>query len=331
MVKMKKKIILCLCFTLLLVTGCGKVMKLKNGEEIVAAFDKEKITADTLYKEIKDRYARNVLIDMIDTTILDKKYPTDETMNSTIDQQIEYIKGQTKGEFLAAIKYYYGVNTEADFRKVLLLEEKRKLATKDYAKSVIKDSEINDYYASDIVGDIKASHILIKPDVTDNMTDEEKTNKEKEALATAKDVISQLNNGAKFTDLAKKYSADKANADKGGDLGFFNKGTMDANFEKAAYDLEKGKYTTEPVKSQFGYHIILKTDSKAKPELKLVKADIIDKLADKLITDKTTTNVTTLIELRKTNKLKIYDAELKAQYDAYMNELSNPTTTTTQQ
>jgi foldase protein PrsA len=327
---MKKYFMLSLCFIVLFVTGCGKIAKLENGEEVVAKFDKVNITADTLYKEIKNRYARNVLIDMIDTTILDKKYPTDDSMNQNIDSQVEYIKSQTKTEFLSAIKYYYGVNTEVEFRKVLLLEQKRKLAAKDYAKSVITESEINDYYTTEVVGDIKASHILIKPAVTDTMTEEEKTAKETEALNKAKEVIKKLNDGAKFADLAKEYSEDKANATKGGDLGFFNKGTMDEAFEKAAYALEKGKYTTTPIKSQFGYHIILKTDLKVKPELKLVKSDVVDKLADKLLTDKTTTNVTALIELRKNNKLKIYDSELKKQYDDYMKELLTEKTTTAQ-
>jgi foldase protein PrsA len=310
-------------------TGCGHKVKLSNGKEVVADFNGKSITIDSLYEQVKNKYARDILIDMIDTAILDKKYPTDDAMVSEIDSQIEYIKQQTKNQFLDAIKYYYGVNSEEEFRTVLALNSKRSKAANDYVKSIVTDKEINDYYKTEIVGDIKASHILIKPDVTDDMDSTKKAAEEAKALQLAKDIITKLNNGEKFADLAKKYSEDSVSASKGGDLGYFNKGKMDSAFEKAAFDLKKGEYTKTPVKSQFGYHIILKVDEKTKPTLNVVKNDIIDSLTEDKLTNDTTLSSKALIELRKDNKLKIYDTELQKQYDNYMKQLLTKTSTTT--
>ena len=84
---------------------------------------------------------------------------------------------------------------------------------------------------------IKCLHILVK--------------KNSEALL----VVDRLKNGESFTNLAKELSIDKASAKRGGDLGFFRKGMMVKPFEDVAFKLEKDQIS-EPVKTEFGYHII---------------------------------------------------------------------------
>lgn len=79
---------------------------------------------------------------------------------------------------------------------------------------------------------------------------------------TADDIIAQLNKGAKFADLAKKYSIDPGSKTKGGDLGWSDGSNYVPEFTKAVQGLQKGKYTTTPVKSQFGYHVIMLNDVK---------------------------------------------------------------------
>ncbi len=87
---------------------------------------------------------------------------------------------------------------------------------------------------------IKASHILV------------------EKQSQAFKVLSELNDGAKFEDLAKKYS-NCPSGKRGGNLGAFGRGQMVKPFETAAYDLKVGETTKEPVKTQFGYHLIKRT------------------------------------------------------------------------
>jgi peptidyl-prolyl cis-trans isomerase C len=75
--------------------------------------------------------------------------------------------------------------------------------------------------------------------------------------AKAKDIIAQLEKGAKFEDLAKKYGDPKdAATQQGGDLGFFKKGDMLPEFSDAAFKLKPGEYTHTPVHTHYGWHVI---------------------------------------------------------------------------
>ena len=77
-----------------------------------------------------------------------------------------------------------------------------------------------------------------------------------ESLQKANALLAQLKGGASFEDLAKANSADPGSAAKGGDLGFFAAGNMVRPFEDAVNKLAKPGDLSEPVESQFGYHII---------------------------------------------------------------------------
>jgi foldase protein PrsA len=85
---------------------------------------------------------------------------------------------------------------------------------------------------------IKCSHILVK--------------KHSEALQ----VLERIKKGESFADLARKLSIDRGSGKRGGDLGLFGRGQMVKEFEDAAFKLKKGELTNEPVRTQFGYHII---------------------------------------------------------------------------
>ena len=87
-----KKILLSTMIVLLLTTGCGKVPKLENGQEAVVTLEEGDISVDALYEELKDKYALNILINMVDTQILEKLYPSDDEEKSNIKNQIETIK-----------------------------------------------------------------------------------------------------------------------------------------------------------------------------------------------------------------------------------------------
>ena len=328
---MKKKIILVSLIALTL-CGCGKVSKLKNGENAVVSFEGlDSISVDSLYDNMKDRYAVTILIDMIDKEILFKEYADKE------DDAKKYAEDTVKSlqknydseeELLNAIQSYYGYNSLKDFKEYIKLNYYRDLATTDYAKKQITDKQIENYYETKTVGDIEARHILITVDVKDNATDEEKTKAEEKAKKKAEEVIEKLNNGEDFATLAKEYSKDDATKDKGGALGKFNKGEMDEEFETAAYALKVDEYTKEPVKSSYGYHIIKKTKEYDKKELKDVKDSIIETLANELTTNDKTISITAIGELRKEKGMNIEDSELKSSYNKYMNSLYNYYNTT---
>jgi peptidyl-prolyl cis-trans isomerase C len=97
----------------------------------------------------------------------------------------------------------------------------------------------------------------------------------------AKALIAQLKAGAKFEDLAKKNSKDPGSAEKGGDLGFAGPNAYVPEFSQAMVKLKKGEYTQEPVKTQFGYHIIQLVDTRDAqfPPLADVKPQIQQRLA----------------------------------------------------
>jgi peptidyl-prolyl cis-trans isomerase C len=76
----------------------------------------------------------------------------------------------------------------------------------------------------------------------------------------AKDLMAKLNSGQSFPELAKKWSKCPSGK-KGGELGWFGKGQMVAEFDKAAFEGEKGKIVG-PVKTQFGWHLIKINDQK---------------------------------------------------------------------
>ncbi len=80
----------------------------------------------------------------------------------------------------------------------------------------------------------------------------------------AKDIILALNKGAKFEDLAKTKSTGPSGKN-GGDLGWFRNNQMLPEFTQAVAKLEKGKYTTTPVKTQYGWHVILLQDVREAP------------------------------------------------------------------
>lgn len=150
----------------------------------------------------------------------------------------------------------------------------------------VTDAEIKAEYDSKVAAEkgieFKARHILVK-------TEDE-----------AKKLIAELDKGGDFAKLANKHSLDAKESQNGGDLGWFSGAQMVAPFSEAVAALEKGKYSKTPVKTQFGFHVILKEDSRAltPPALEAVKEQLMPFLQRK--------KVQTMIEtLRKQAKVEI--------------------------
>jgi len=156
---------------------------------------------------------------------------------------------------------------------------------KNFLKEIkIGEERMKDYYALNKKDyekpeRVKASHILIRPDASPT-SPTGRTESQSEELA--KELIKKINAGESFSALAKKYSMDPGSKDKGGDLGWFERGRMVPQFEDVAFSLKKGELSGA-IKTQFGYHIIKCTgkDKGFKPTYKKVRLKVLKKLQKK--------------------------------------------------
>lgn len=329
---MKKigKICILTCLMLGLV-GCGAIPTLKNGEEAVATLDKGGVSADSLYSKLKSKYGAQEFVDLLDTEILNNKYKEDDSEKEYLNNQVKELKSSAEKNKISysELLSYYGFKDDDAVKDYFRLTYRRDKAVNEYVKKDIKDSEIEKYYEDEVYGDIKAKHILIAPDTSDDMTTEEKEKAEKEAKKEAEDIIKKLDDGEDFEKLAKKYSDDSATAKKGGDLGWISTGDMVDEFDSAAFKLKKGKYTTEPVKTTYGYHIIYKVDEKDKPKLKDVKDEAISTLVKNKLNEDKALYYDTLEKIREDAGLKFKDDELKKAYREYVSNQKKQATSST--
>ena len=172
----------------------------------------------------------------------------------------------------------------------------------------VSDDELKAQYQRDIqqyqvANRVHVQHILL-------MTVGNKTDAEiEETRQKAEDVLKQAKKGAKFEDLAKKYSEDPGTKDKGGDLGWITQGQTVPEFEKTAFGLDKGKIS-DLVKTQYGFHIIKVLDKETahtKPfdEVKdTIKTPVLLGKADKLASDQADQLSATI---RRSNKVSLDD------------------------
>jgi len=134
--------------------------------------------------------------------------------------------------------------------------------------------------------EVSARHILVKT--------------EEDAL----DIIERLNRGSEFAELAKEKSTGPSGS-QGGDLGFFSKGQMVPEFDKVVFTLKKGE-VSEPVKTQFGWHVIKVEDKRVSkpPAFDTVKGQLIAGMVSQKA-------VEVITALRKDAKIDILDPDIK--------------------
>lgn len=305
-----------------------KNTKTKDGDDIVVQVDGKTITANDLYEELKKQSGQSVAINLIDDYILNKEYETTSEMEESAESTIETYKN-TYGDSYEQFLEYNGISDDNELKELLIKNSKLTSATEDYIKDNLTEKEMKEYYENNIVGDISAKHILISYEEDEDLSDEENEAKKEEAKAKAEEVIEKLKNGEDFSALAKEYSDDEGTKENGGDLGYFNTGDMVEAFETAAYALDVNEYTTEPVETEYGYHIIMKTGQKDKPSYKKSKDTIKEKLVEEKKEEDSTISVKAMIALREEYNIKIKDKTIKSDYNSYIKEATTTTTTTT--
>ena len=308
--------------TILLANGAlTKVPKNQNGEDILVSLkDGTNYSVNDIYNKLKGSYALSTIINEVDNKILtteyaDKKNEVDTYANNILNNLKANYKDEQ--ELLEALQNY-GYETIDDYLNVVKTNQYSTYATTDYAKTLIKEDEIKKYYNEKYYQDITAEHILVKPAST-STDDLNKAKKKAEEIISA--IQADVKKGTSLTDAFRKY---KDNTDvKYEDLGTFNYNEMDEAFSKAAYKLKNNEMSSTPVKSSFGYHIILKTNEEKKKSLDEAKEEIITELAQEKTTADTTVQAKAMIELRKKYGFTINDYEIKQSYERYINRQVN--------
>ena len=215
-------------FALTLAASIGLAACSNPGDEVIVSTANFEMTQDEFYNEMKKIAGEPLLQQVVLEKILNDKYEvTDEEVQTEFDAVAE----QYGDQFTAALASE-GL-TEKTFKDNIRFNLLRQKA-QDEVK--ISDKEIQAYYDQGKY-ELNARHILVE-------TEEE-----------AKAIIEELKNGADFAEIAKEKSVDTGSGAEGGELGWFSVGMMVPEFNDAAYALEL-KTVSEPVKSDFGYHII---------------------------------------------------------------------------
>ncbi len=239
----------------------------------------------------KQRHAiyKKVLDDLVDRKLLlqEAKKLDLSVSDQQVDQWLAYTRQQQKmseAQFRQMIQHY-GM-TYASYREMIRqnLLKLRLVKVKVGSQVKVTDDEVDQAYR-DRYGDsagktkhIEVSHILIRPENNSPQAIAKARAKAEEALAKVK-------NGADFATVAKQYSQGPS-ADQGGYLGTFERGDLDPDFEKAAFQLKEGQISPV-VRTKFGFHVIkvskvtYSTDSNVEERKQKLRAELQQKAVER--------------------------------------------------
>lgn len=316
----------------LILTLCTKrIPKTSKGEEIVASIKGEEITAEELYQSLKNSYGTNTLINLIDTYIADKEVTITDDDKDYVKEVVNYYKdyadyyGTDLATFLANYVGLSGITTEDEFYDYVLTDYKKSLAVQNFVGDSASEEDLKEYYENNYSDSLTVRHILIEID-----SDDEDTEKaEQEAYNKAVSLIKKLDKTdtdkltEKFEELAKENSDDNQTYDEGGLIEDFTKVEVEDEFFNASSELEDGEYTKEPIKTSYGYHVILKVSSTPVKKYKEIKDEVKKAYAANLLSSNSNLQITKWDELRKQYKLSINDDTIK---DLYNDTIKNAKT-----
>jgi foldase protein PrsA len=281
-----------------LLAGCAS--SAQGGD--IASVNGQKVSRSEFDSKLEGSpQARQVLVSLVQGMLIDQ-YAKDNNItvpDADIQKKEDEIKSKyPPGQFEQILKQQN--LSEADVRNIL---RQQLIIERAVGKNVtITDAQIKDYLAKnhatlDKPQQVRARHILVAD------------------LKKANDIEAQLKGLSgkalddKFQDLAKKYSTDPSSKDKGGELGFFQKGQMVPSFQDAAYAQKIG-VVGPPVKSPFGYHIIQVEERK--PATVASLANSHDQIRDTLKQQQEQTQIPQFLQtLRSKANIVVYDDRLK--------------------
>ncbi|WP_350300912.1 peptidylprolyl isomerase [Peribacillus frigoritolerans] len=234
--------------SILIIAGIMAFAMISSMDKTIASIDGEKINEDELYDALVAGYGADTLDLLITNKLVELEAEKagikikDEEIQKEIDVMVEsYGDEKSLKEQLEAS----GSSMEALKKDIVVYLQTKKLVE---PRITVTDEEISTYFEDNKdtfaqAEQVEASHILVEDE------------------KTAKKVAKEIEDGGDFAKLAAEYSTDTETADNGGSLGYFGKGDMVEEFENVAFDLDINK-VSDPVKSEYGYHIIKVTGKK---------------------------------------------------------------------
>lgn len=247
--------VLAVVLAAVMVAGAGVTLLAQGDSNVVAWVNGEPITRDELYDEMVRQVGQQVLDELI---LIRLVYQAAADQGVSVDpdalaEEVAAIEADVGGpDQLAFLLQMYNMTREELERQISLNMLVRAVLEPDIQ---VTEDEVRSWFDENrdrLRQDeqVRARHILVET--------------EEEALELRERLLA----GEDFAALAREHSTDVGSALRGGDLGWFGRGVMVEPFEAAAFSLEPGEIS-EPVQSQYGYHLILVEDRQEAREAKL--------------------------------------------------------------
>lgn len=268
-----------------------------DGGSAVATGDGVEVTNEELQSELKSKYGNTVLQEMIMEEVFTDEVGGDraEELTEEATTEVETLIAAYGGEdSFNTVLESSGFSNREDYEHQVYYYKLMSEAVSKYIE--VSDEEIQTAY-DEYTPKFTASHILVE--------DEE----------TANDLIQQLDDGADFATLAEENSTDTGTASNGGSLGEVDEESgLDETFYAAAEELDEGQYTTTPVETSFGFHIIKMDEKPEKGSLE----DETDQLKDSIVAEKLTDSALVagiVSDIVESHNVEIADEDLESALD----------------
>lgn len=318
--QLKKKMVVVLSTALVMSAFAGCSAQSTNTDSslteggVIATYTQGSLDQKDFSDQLISKSGMLVLLDMVDKGILDVVEPVTDEITANVESNLANIKTYYTEGFEESLKIN-GFKDEADLKNSLILNEQKNAYTLKYIISNnVTDEEIQTYY-DEFTPSIEASHILIMPK-------DESEASITEAKDTATKLIARINAGEDFAALAKEFSDDTGSGAQGGALGAFTKGAMVPEFEEAAYALKLNEVTAEPIKTEFGFHIIKKTLDDTKKSFEDMKPEIQITLASQKLEADQNLTFKALVKLREDNGFSISNPVISEQYKIFAEQVN---------
>ncbi len=309
-------------------SGKETVLSEKKASTTVATAEGLKVKSNDIYDSWKESGSSdsklNTILNIVDEHVLELEYGDNKEVNEEIEKRKEQAISYYESQNNTLDDLLEGANmTKEEWETMMNVQVQKEYAAVDYVKTTISDAQVKDAHKAD-VPKYKTSRILFKvsadPEVAINELEEDAR---KEAEAVSEKLNKELKDAKDpeevFAKYAKEYSDDEDTKDKGGDIGYSN--TESEEYTAAADKLAVGEHTTKPVKTNYGYEIILKTDQPEPKDLSDEKVvdEYKEQIAEEMIEEKAQYATMALVELRAKYDFVIEDNEIDADYQITIN------------